>query len=63
MFSNRLQGAWDQVKGFNRELWGELTGNERAFSAGKRQLLIGRLEAGYGMNRDEAEQKVDQLAQ
>ena len=63
MFSNRLLGAWDQVKGFNRELWGEVTGNAREFSAGRRQLLVGRLEAGYGMNREEAEQKVDQLSQ
>lgn len=63
MFSNRLQGTWDQVKGFNRELWGELTGNAREFSAGRRLLLIGRLEAGCGMNRDEAEQQVDQLTQ
>jgi len=63
MLSNRLQGTWDQVKGFNRELWGELTGNAREFNAGRRQLLIGRLEARYGMSRDEAEQKVDQLTQ
>ena len=63
MFSYRLQGTWDQLQGFNRELWGELTGNARDFNAGRRQRLIGRLEAGYGMNRDEAEQKVDQLTQ
>lgn len=62
MLSNRLRGSWDRVLGFNRELLGELIGNERQFSAGLRQRLIGRLEAAGDLDRDEAERQVDGTA-
>ncbi|MCK4536369.1 MAG: CsbD family protein [Desulfuromonadales bacterium] len=58
MNSTELRGTWDQVKGFSKELWGELVGNEHAFYAGFRQRLIGKLEARYGLSRDEAEHQV-----
>ena len=63
MYNNKLRGTWDQVKGFSRELWGEITGDEQAFSAGLRERMIGRLESYRDMNRDGAEQQIDQLLQ
>lgn len=63
MYSNKLRGSWDQVKGFSSELWGEITGYEQAFSAGLRKRMIGRLESYCDMSRDDAEQKIDQLLQ
>ena len=58
MGSNELRGRWDQVKGLSRGIWGELIGNEQAYSAGQRQRLIGKLETRYGLSRDEAEHQV-----
>lgn len=61
MDSNALHGKWDQAKGIIRELWGELTGDELDFIAGQRRRLVGKLEEKYGMSREEAEQRVDEI--
>ena len=63
MYRNKLRGSMDQVKGFSRELWGEITGDDKVFSAGLRQRMIGRLESYSDMTRDDAEQQVDTLSQ
>lgn len=61
MNERKRQGTWDELQGFGRAIWGELTGDGREFSAGLRQRLIGRLEARSGLSRAEAEAKVDEL--
>ncbi len=61
MKSNRLHGYWDRCSGFAREFWGEVTGNEKLFSAGLRQRMVGRLECMQGRSRPDAEQQIDQL--
>ncbi len=63
MYSNKLRGSWDQVKGFSSELWGEISSDEQAFSAGLRKRMIGRLESYCDMSREDAEQQIDQLLQ
>lgn len=63
MPNNRLRGAWDQMTGIGRELWGEMTGDEVEFSAGQRQRKIGKLEAAYDMSHEEAELQVDRQKQ
>ena len=63
MYRNKLRGSMDQVKGFSRELWGEITGDDKVFSAGLRQRMIGRLESYSDMAHDDAEQQIDKLSQ
>jgi uncharacterized protein YjbJ (UPF0337 family) len=63
MYTNKLRGSLDQVKGYGRELWGEMTGDDHAFSSGLRQRMIGRLESYHDMTHDHAEQQIDQLLQ
>jgi uncharacterized protein YjbJ (UPF0337 family) len=63
MYNNKLRAIWDQVKGFSRELWGDIIGDEQAFSAVLRQRMIGRLVIYRGMNRDDAEQQTDKILQ
>lgn len=63
MYSNKMRGSWDRVKGFSQELWGELTGNDQSFFSGLRQRMIGRMESYHDMTHDQAEQQVDQLLQ
>jgi len=61
MKSSELQGKWDQLKGVIREFWGELTGDDVDFIAGQRDRLIGKIEERYGLPRQEAEKKVDEV--
>jgi uncharacterized protein YjbJ (UPF0337 family) len=63
MYNNKLRTIWDQVKGFSRELWGDIISDEQAFSAGLRQRMIGRLVSYRGMTRDDAEQQTDKILQ
>lgn len=60
MNNKELRGTWDQVKGFGREIWGELSGNEQSFFAGQKQRLIGKLEARFGLSREQAKHRVDE---
>lgn len=59
MLSNKLRGTWDQVRGVGQEFWGEVTGDERRFSAGLRLRKIGKLEAERDLSPAEAEKLVD----
>ena len=60
MFTHKLRGTWDQVAGLGREFWGELSGNEKAFTAGQRQRMIGRLEVRNDLSRAEAARRCEQ---
>lgn len=56
---HQMEGRWDQVKGIARELWGELSGDERQFNAGQIERLIGRMQEKYDLSREEAKKRVD----
>lgn len=62
MDSNELHGRWDQARGIIQELWGELTGDDLDFIAGQRRRLVGKLEEKCGLSREEAERRVNELA-
>ncbi|HEY1612549.1 MAG TPA: CsbD family protein [Rhizomicrobium sp.] len=54
----QIEGGWAQLSGKVLERWGKLTDNDLHVIAGKRDQLIGRIQAGYGIGRDEAESQV-----
>jgi len=56
---DQIEGNWKQVRGKMREKWGKLTDDDLDVAAGKRDKLVGKIQERYGMQRDEAEQKVD----
>ena len=58
---DRIEGNWKQFKGKIQEKWGDLTDDDLDQAAGKRDQLIGRLQARYGYERDRAEQELDEL--
>jgi uncharacterized protein YjbJ (UPF0337 family) len=62
MDSRELHGKWEQFRGIVQEFWGELTGSDLDYIAGERHRLVGKLEEKYGMSREEAERKVDEIA-
>lgn len=61
MDRHHLEATWLQIKGKAQELWGELTGDDVDWIAGRRDQLIGKLEEKYGMTRQEAERQVDEF--
>ena len=58
---DRVAGNWKQVKGKFREKWGKLTDDDLDVIEGKREQLAGRLQATYGIAKDEAERQIDEF--
>jgi len=55
---NKVEGNWNQFKGKVKEKWGELTDDELDQIAGKRDILIGKIQEKYGIAEDEAEKRI-----
>jgi len=56
-----IKGDWKQFRGKVKEAWGRLTDDQLDVVAGKRDQLIGAIQKGYGIARDEAERQVQQF--
>lgn len=59
MNRQEIKGNWKQLKGRAKEKWGELTDDDLDQIAGRRQILIGRIQERYGKDLSTAEQEVD----
>jgi len=59
MNQDRIEGNWKQVKGKVKEQWGKLTDDDLDVIAGKRDQLLGRIQARHGFAKDEAEREVE----
>ncbi|UZR29805.1 CsbD family protein [Methylococcus mesophilus] len=55
---NRIEGNWKQFKGKVKETWGELTDDELEQIAGKRDILLGKIQEKYGLAQDEADKRI-----
>jgi len=55
MTSDRVAGAWYQLKGKVKEQWGKFTGDARRQIEGHAERLVGKLQWHYGLPREEAE--------
>ena len=62
MENEEVKARWHQLRGVLKELWGELSGNDIDYIDGQRELLVGKLQEKYGMSEEEAQRKVDELA-
>ncbi|MGH8625301.1 MAG: CsbD family protein [Gammaproteobacteria bacterium] len=58
----QVRGHWKLLKGTVKQKWGNLTKEEINIVEGKREELIGRLEAKYGYTKEKAEAEVDAWA-
>ena len=52
---DQIAGNWKQVKGVVRERWGKLTDDDVDLIAGKRDILLGKIQEKHGVAREEAE--------
>ena len=55
---DRIEGNWKQFKGKVKEQWGKLTDDQLDVVAGKRDVLLGRIQEVYGISRDEGEKQL-----
>lgn len=56
-----VKGQVKQVKGKIEEKCGRLTADDLALLEGEKEEFLGRVEARYGIARDEVERQLDQL--
>ena len=53
-----VEGNWKQFKGRIRVRWGKLTDDQLDLIAGKRTELSGKIQAAYGLTKDEVEEQI-----
>jgi uncharacterized protein YjbJ (UPF0337 family) len=55
---DRIEGNWKQLKGNVLQQWGRLTEDQLDVIAGKRDVLLGRIQELYGISKDEGERQL-----
>jgi len=58
MNKDTFEGNWKQFKGKVKETWGDLTDDELDQIAGKRDVLLGKIQEKYGIAQDEADKRI-----
>jgi uncharacterized protein YjbJ (UPF0337 family) len=53
-----IKGDWKQFTGTVREQWGKLTDDDLAKVEGRRDQLVGQIQARYGIAKEDAEAQV-----
>jgi len=56
-----LAGKWKQIRGEAKQWWGDLTDDEMDQIAGKRDILVGKLQERYGYTKERAETEIDRF--
>jgi uncharacterized protein YjbJ (UPF0337 family) len=56
---DRVAGNWKLFKGKIRKQWGKLTKDDIAAANGRREELVGRIQARYGIDKAQADKQVD----
>jgi uncharacterized protein YjbJ (UPF0337 family) len=55
-----IKGNWHVLKGSIRAKWGDLTDDEIEELDGNREKMIGKIQAKYGIAKEEAEKQVEE---
>lgn len=63
MDHDRLKGRWKLVSGVMRESWGRLISHPRLVDEGRRMQQEGRAQERYGLNKEQAQQQLDEFLQ
>jgi len=61
MDSDRVAGAWHQIKGKMKEEWGKLTDDDMRQLEGHGERLVGKLQERYGLAKDDAERRAKEF--
>ena len=55
---DRIAGRWRQLRGIARQLWSRLTANYVGVVAGRRQQILGEIQAAYGITKEVNEKQL-----
>jgi uncharacterized protein YjbJ (UPF0337 family) len=55
---DQVKGNWKQFSGTVKVKWGKLTDDEVDQIAGRRDILLGKVQEKYGIAKEEAEKQV-----
>ncbi len=61
MNNSIISGKWKEIKGEVMKTWGELTSDEVDRTQGNATSLIGLIEQKFGMAKEEATKKINEL--
>lgn len=56
-----IKGTWKEVKGKLKQKYSDLTDDDLAFTEGKEEELIGRLQKKLGKTKDEVKKELAEL--
>lgn len=54
-----IEGNWKQLKGKFKSQWGKLTDEHLDEINGQREILVGKIQEGYGLSKEEAEKQIN----
>lgn len=55
---DQIKGNWKQVSGQAKQQWGKLTDDDLMVAEGHRDELVGKIQARYGVAREDADRQV-----
>lgn len=55
----RMKGTWNEAKGKLKQKYGQLTDDDLAFTEGKEDELLGRLQSRLGKSKDEIQREIE----
>lgn len=58
---DNVEGNWRKIAGRVKQRWGKLTSEPMLVADGQREELVGRIQAAYGITREDAERHVETL--
>jgi len=61
MNKDQAIGAWDEIKGKAKRIWGELTDDDFMKAEGSVDKLFGMIEKRFGQTKEQIKSKIDGL--
>lgn len=55
----KLKGNWNELKGKMKQKYGELTDDDLAYTEGKEDQLLGKLQKKLGKSKDEIKKELN----
>jgi uncharacterized protein YjbJ (UPF0337 family) len=56
---DKIAGNWKRFKGKILKQWGKLTNDDMAVAQGRREELVGKIQARYGIDKEQADKQVE----
>ena len=60
---DKIAGSWKEMRGQVRKQWGKLTDDDLEQIKGNRDILAGRLQQRYGLEKEEINRQIDTWAE